>query len=70
MGSGDRTLVHLSSYIPSGVVSTSETSTVSEEICVPRGRKKKMQLATIYSHNDIQSNQIYFCSQMIRSVGH
>ena len=39
MGSRDRTLVHLSGYIPSGVASTSETSTVSEELCVARGEK-------------------------------
>ena len=45
----------ISNYIPSGVVSTSETSTVSEELFVARG-KKNMQLLYI----DIGSENQFF----------
>ena len=43
----------ISNYIPSGVVSTSETSTVSEELFVARG-KKNTQLLYIDIGSEIQ----------------
>ena len=48
----------ISSYIPSGVVSTSEKSTVSEELFVARG-KKNTQLLYI----DIGSENPFFAAK-------
>ena len=52
----------ISSYIPSGVVSTSETSTVSEELFVAGG-KKNTQLLYI----DIGSKNQFFAVKRLIS---